>query len=1105
MVRHACFIVGVVALFGLGLAFQTRADLALHYAFEGDYTDKGPSGNVATPTNGIALTTVATNVMAGVGAVKFDGADYSYLMLSNTTVFTASAPWSVAFWARRAETSTSKGMVIGARGDSNNFIWLADGLGTGKGLRFRPSSGGSYDYNAPRDLNPHHFALIADGSGTLSLYVDGSLSETKTSVATSFQVDTIGQAYTPSSHYAFKGLLDDVRVYSHALDAGTVSNLFRLGSTVRYTFEGNLSDSGMTTNTGTASGSAAVVTTPASVLAGSGSLLLDGADASYVALSNTVAFEAADTWSVAFWARRGDATGDTGMVVGRRGTDSDYIWLNTSQAGFRFCPSAGAASDFSTPKDTDPHHYALVASGGGALSLYVDGMLATNVSGADTGFAVDTIGQAYPTDSTHYAFKGVLDDVVICPDALDLASIRLPYKQGAVLSLHFAFEGDFKDSGVFGNDGIPDGNALVTNSSEVALIGSGALLLDGSDRSNVRLTSAISFASGAPWSVAFWAQRGEAGGSLGMVMGKNQTTSDFIWLNDSFSGFRFRSSASATVDFVAPTDMAPHHFALVSEGDSTLSLYIDGLLASNTAASTTSFTIDTVGQAYTTNTLHYGFKGVLDDVRIYNYALSAATVDAMAEQGDAGILHFAFDGDFTDSSESGNDGTANGAAAITTVTNAVAVGTGALALDGADASSVSLSSPISFTNGAAWSVAFWACRGETGASKGMVLGEANTFANFIWLNDSFSGLRFRSSTSNTVDFVAPKDLVNHHYALVSTGSGPMRLYVDGVLSETKTAVTNSFFIDTVGQAYLTSSHIGFKGVLDDLRVYPYALSAYRVAALYQRGTVEAPAPATVTRVHVFLQGGQSNSEGRADPAQLPTSPVNLQGHQSDVDFYYLSVLNTLYPATTSGTQFGPEITFGRHLVDLMQPDASNRVAIIKYSVGGTSLYNDWKAGGDATISGDQPLYVNFQAMVTSGLAALAARYPDAEITIEGMIWMQGESDVNATYSPAYYTNLKTFIADVRLTYGLPQLPFVVGRLSSSQTGAGSVTYLNAVRQAQTAVAAEDPWTGLVNTDDFSLKTDNLHFDAAGQQALGIAFAERLLILTEERGTFIRIF
>jgi hypothetical protein len=55
------------------------------------------------------------------------------------------------------------------------------------------------------------------------------------------------------------------------------------------------------------------------------------------------------------------------------------------------------------------------------------------------------------------------------------------------------------------------------------------------------------------------------------------------------------------------------------------------------------------------------------------------------------------------------------------------------------------------------------------------------------------------------------------------------------------------------------------------------------------------------------------------------------------------------------------------------------------------------------------------------------------------------------------------------------------------------------------VAAEDPWTGLVDTDNFSLKTDNLRFDAAGQQDLGIAFAERLLILTEERGTFIRIF
>ncbi|KRP37823.1 MAG: hypothetical protein ABS34_00955 [Opitutaceae bacterium BACL24 MAG-120322-bin51] len=37
-------------------------------------------------------------------------------------------------------------------------------------------------------------------------------------------------------------------------------------------------------------------------------------------------------------------------------------------------------------------------------------------------------------------------------------------------------------------------------------------------------------------------------------------------------------------------------------------------------------------------------------------------------------------------------------------------------------------------------------------------------------------------------------------------------------------------------------------------------------------------------------------------------------------------------------------------------------------------------------------YVVFQQTVTSGLAALAVAYPNATLDLQGMVWMQGESD-----------------------------------------------------------------------------------------------------------------
>ncbi|QNN23470.1 sialate O-acetylesterase [Planctomycetales bacterium ZRK34] len=252
-------------------------------------------------------------------------------------------------------------------------------------------------------------------------------------------------------------------------------------------------------------------------------------------------------------------------------------------------------------------------------------------------------------------------------------------------------------------------------------------------------------------------------------------------------------------------------------------------------------------------------------------------------------------------------------------------------------------------------------------------------------------------------------------------------------------------------------------------------------------------------IRVYLVGGQSNGDGRADVSGLPTVPVNLQAAQTDVEFFFHtqgaahagdSTLTTLRPGMSESNQFGPEVTLGRTLADQI----TNPVAVIKYANGGTNLYSQWAAGGDATTTGDGAEYVTFQNTVVAGLAALAAAHPADTIQLSGMVWMQGESDAgNTTYANAYAANLAAFIADVRLTFGA-DLPFVIGRLSSGQT-AINATNLQTLRDAQNTVAAADALTGLVDTDTFSLKSDHLHFDPAGQQSLGSAFAEELLTLT----------
>ncbi|HTJ77934.1 MAG TPA: sialate O-acetylesterase [Rariglobus sp.] len=240
-------------------------------------------------------------------------------------------------------------------------------------------------------------------------------------------------------------------------------------------------------------------------------------------------------------------------------------------------------------------------------------------------------------------------------------------------------------------------------------------------------------------------------------------------------------------------------------------------------------------------------------------------------------------------------------------------------------------------------------------------------------------------------------------------------------------------------------------------------------------------------INVFLLGGQSNMDGRALISDLPSA---LQAPQPDVPFYHDTILTTLRPQSGGTGQFGPEVTFGKDMAAYFEA-AGSSIAIIKYAAGGTNLYSQWAAGGTATQTGDGTQYVSFQNTVARGLQALRTANPTAIIQISGMIWMQGESDavvVNGVdESLVYQANLTNFIKDVRMTYGA-NLPFVIGRLSVNQTGTGPAAQRGNVITAQNAVTASLPRVGIVNTDSFSLKSDNLHFDATGQQDLGSGFA-----------------
>lgn len=633
--------------------------------------------------------------------------------------------------------------------------------------------------------------------------------------------------------------------------------------------------------------------------------------------------------------------------------------------------------------------------------------------------------------------------------------------------------------------------------------GSGTLQLDGTASGNFagKIEPGVALIKTGSATQAFSAS-GFASGAISITGG----TLEIAGPNAHASSISIASAGTLVVDPSGSLKFTPTTNGTVNGISGTGAVQVNGsividLTGANTTAGNTWKLLDaaTVTESYGSGFSVEGFSettrgsGVwssFDGVRTWTFA---ETTGMLTLSG--GALHHRYDGNFTDSSGSANHGTPHGAAAIGST---IASGSGSLVLDGADDCHVSLASPISRTAAQPWTITWWARRDRTSPDMGMVMGTAEGVSDFIWLNDSLTGLRFCSSANATLDFTVPKDAAPHHYALVADGAGSLRLYLDGLPAATLAGDT-SFTVDAIGKACpTTSSQQNFKGSLDEVHLLESALGDAQIAQIHRSESL-------VTRLRIVLIGGQSNTDGQGVNAELPS---NLQDPLNDVPMVYKApdgaggpgdpdpfpgvvtpiTLTPLRPGLSGNPScFGPEIRLGHMLADLYHDEPGTRVAIIKYARGATNLAVNWKAGGTATTAGDGAQYLLFQETVNQGMALLAAAYPMATLDLQSMVWMQGESDaMDNSWAAAYQTNLTGFIADVRATYGAG-LPFVIGRLSTTQTYFDA-TRLNQVRAAQDAVAAADPRTAIIYTETFGLRSDNIHFNTNGQLAMGDAFA-----------------
>lgn len=233
-----------------------------------------------------------------------------------------------------------------------------------------------------------------------------------------------------------------------------------------------------------------------------------------------------------------------------------------------------------------------------------------------------------------------------------------------------------------------------------------------------------------------------------------------------------------------------------------------------------------------------------------------------------------------------------------------------------------------------------------------------------------------------------------------------------------------------------------------------------------------------SRLNVSLIAGQSNARG------LGTSPPYTD--YPSVDYwpqYYTAYtpadFGTLSPrvwgAYSSPGQHGVELTMGRDVHLSGRP-----IAVVKGTQDGTAIAG-WLSGGAQ--------WTSLAATITSMRSKLRTLHPE-EIFREHLVWIQGETDAGVLADAnAYQTNLTSFLASYRSTYGTTQKAYIV-QMHPDMTR----TYVATVRAAQAAVVSANPTLNrLIVPDSISGELideagDFIHYTSAGLNALGSMIA-----------------
>ena len=733
----------------------------------------------------------------------------------------------------------------------------------------------------------------------------------------------------------FNGLIDDVRVYNYArtqsqiiedMNAGHPAVGTPVGSAVGYwKFDEGY---GTTANNSGTLGSTLDGTFKNSpTWSNSGrfnkGILFDGLNDYVNVSSNTAIKYTGGDFTVSLWFNPDPTDNSSNIISKPWNGGGQYNYRLTSSGGANPTPSlnlTGATSyNLSFGKTMSAgawHQLTFTIDSNALVKLYIDGTLANSgthtisswTPGSGDANLSLVIGSLYPygegwAGNTGYSAMGTIDEVKIYNLALTEDQIKTDYNQGKGMvfgstsantsgvglnsaSSAYCPPGDSdscigpvgewnfdEGTGQSANDTSGNNQTLTLSNSPLPITGKIGKALDFTVASQKAYYSDIpaSPLDITNFTLEAWFNRNGLPTNQSRIINKNDTYA--IYFESSNSINCYTSDLSPTgLSYSYSTLNSWSHVACTLE-NGVKNLYINGQIVASTSVTGTVAINDnplTIGN-YSSASDNYRFRGLIDQVKIYNYARTPAQIAWEYNKG-APVAWYKFDecsgatiynsAINANGQAAGNNGTLTvGASGTQTSAGTCSSGTSTEAwnngttgkfnnsmnFDGTDDYvSVGDDASLDITANQDFSLSTWIKRGSLTVSGHFIAkGDDSTSGYVFWLLNSGSSDYINISLLSTgyaaTNCTQLNDTNWHNVSVSVSRSSNAIFYIDGVQCDSKNVSSQAATdLSTATSLKIGLSRNGltyFNGQIDDVRLYNYALTPVQVKILYNDGAV----------------------------------------------------------------------------------------------------------------------------------------------------------------------------------------------------------------------------------------------------------------------------